>query len=59
MYLMMVLFVVMFEGWINNGDSVESPVTYDTIINAIGGPIVQNYRLAMKLQQLYERIKSN
>jgi hypothetical protein len=40
------------EWWLINGDSVRSPVTYNTIINAIEGPIVQNYRLAQEIKKL-------
>jgi hypothetical protein len=40
------------EWWLNNGDSVGSPVTYDTIIDAIGGPIVENYRLAQEIMKI-------
>jgi hypothetical protein len=40
------------EWWLINGDSVGSPVTYNTIINAIEGPIVQNYRLSQEIKKL-------
>ena len=40
------------EWWLNNGDSVGSPVTYDTIIDAIGGPIVDSYRLAQEITKI-------
>ena len=43
--------------WLNNGDSVGSPVTWDNIINAIGGPIVENYRISEKMRQFYHQLK--
>ena len=45
------------QWWLNNGDSVGSPVTWDNIINAIGGPIVENYHIAEEMRQFYDQLK--
>ena len=43
------------QWWMNNGNSIGSPVTFDTLIEAIEGPIVQNYELAQKIRKLKEK----
>jgi hypothetical protein len=45
------------EWWINNGATVGSPITYDNIIDAIKGPIVQNFRVSENIREFYEQLK--
>jgi hypothetical protein len=35
----------------DNGDRVGSPVTYETVINAVKGPIVENFRVSEQLRK--------
>jgi hypothetical protein len=39
------------EWWMDNGDRVGSPVTYETVINAVKGPIVENFRVSEQLRK--------
>ena len=46
------------EWWLNNGDrpDVNSPVTWDNIINIIEGPVVQNYRIAQNMRNFANKL---
>jgi hypothetical protein len=43
------------EWWIASGNRIGSPVTFDTLIEAIEGPIVQNYELAQEIKKLKDK----
>ena len=46
------------EWWLNNGDrlDVNSPVTWDNIINVIEGPVVQNYKIAQNMRNFANKL---
>ena len=44
------------QWWLDNGPTVGSPVTYDNIINAVKGRIVDNLRVSEKLREFYEKL---
>ena len=47
------------EWWLDNGDkpTINSPVTWENIISAIEGPVVQNYSLAREIRHFVGMIK--
>ena len=46
------------EWWLNNGGraDINSPVTWDNIINVIEGPVVQNYQIAQRMREFITSI---
>ena len=42
--------ITTLEWWIENGDKVGSPVSWDTIITAIDSPIIGNYEVVKKVK---------
>ena len=46
------------EWWLNNGDrpNINSPVTWDNIINVIEGPVVQNYKIAQNMRNFANKL---